>query len=77
MTNQIKLNNDEKFLNEKELANILNIKPETLRNWRWDGKGPIYIKIGSNVRYRMSDVQDFLNGRIRRSTSDMGESCHA
>lgn len=73
MTNKIELNNNDKFLNEKELAKILNIKPETLRNWRWDGKGPIYIKLGSNVRYRMSDVQDFLDGRIRKSTSDMGE----
>lgn len=73
MTNKLELNNNEQFLNEKELAKILNIKPETLRNWRWDGKGPIYIKLGSNVRYRMSDVQDFLDGRIRRSTSDMGE----
>lgn len=73
MTNKLELNNNEQFLNEKELAKILNIKPETLRNWRWDGKGPIYIKLGSNVRYRMSDVQDFLDGRIRKSTSDMGE----
>jgi predicted DNA-binding transcriptional regulator AlpA len=73
MTNKLELNNQDKFLNEKELATILNIKPETLSNWRWDGKGPIYIKLGSNVRYRLSDVQDFLNGRIRKSTSDMGE----
>jgi len=65
--------NEEQFLNEKELAELLNIKSETLRNWRWDGRGPIFIKIGSNVRYRMSDIEEYINGRIRKSTSDTGE----
>jgi predicted DNA-binding transcriptional regulator AlpA len=73
MTNDKKYDLEtEKFLSERELAQLLNIKSETLRNWRWDGKGPIYIKIGTNVRYRMSDINDFINKRVRTSTSDTG-----
>lgn len=74
MTNDKKYDLEtERFLSERELAQLLNIKSETLRNWRWDRKGPIYIKIGTNVRYRMSDINDFINKRVRTSTSDTGE----
>lgn len=68
---------NEQFLNEKQLAEMLNIQSETLRNWRWEGKGPIFIKIGRNVRYRMSDVLNYINGNVRTSTTDTGEFCDA
>lgn len=68
-----KLEKGMQFLNEKELAELLNMKSETLRNWRYEGKGPVFIKIGRNVRYCMSDVLDYLNPRRRESTQDIGE----
>jgi predicted DNA-binding transcriptional regulator AlpA len=70
-------NRNEQFLNDKQLAEMLNMKPETLKNWRWEGKGPIFIKIGRNVRYRMSDVLNYINGNVRTSTTDTGEFCDA
>jgi hypothetical protein len=33
----------------------------TLRDWRKRGKGPRFIKVGSSVRYRLSDIEDFVN----------------
>jgi len=48
------------LLTTKEAAAYLNIKPETLTTWRWAGKGPKAVKVGSSVRYRMSDLEAFI-----------------
>ncbi len=47
------------LLEEDEVSKILNIAPGTLKNWRKQGKGPIYIKFGS-VRYQYSDLLEFI-----------------
>lgn len=73
MTNFNKL---EQFLNEKEVAERLNIKPETLRNWRWAKSGLKFYKFGSNVRYKISDVKKYIEKQSRNSTSDTGEFNH-
>lgn len=56
----------------REAADRLGIERSTLANWRWNGKGPPYLKIGGRVRYRLSDLATYLDGRIRKSTSDRG-----
>ncbi len=61
-----------RLLNEKEVANTLNIKVATLRRWRWAGKGPRFLKIGAAVRYDRADLQGFIEAGRRRSTSDPG-----
>jgi hypothetical protein len=33
----------------------------TLRDWRKRGKGPRFTRVGSLVRYRLSDVEEFVN----------------
>jgi excisionase family DNA binding protein len=48
------------LLTGKEAAAYLNIKPETLTKWRWAGKGPKAVKIGSAVRYRITDLEAFI-----------------
>jgi excisionase family DNA binding protein len=49
-----------KLLDTKELAEYLGVAISTLRQYRLDGKGPAYIKIGHLVRYRKSDVEEWL-----------------
>lgn len=40
------------LVDEKEVAAILDVAVQTLRNWRWRGEGPPYVKIGKRlVRY--------------------------
>lgn len=51
------------LLDDADVANILKISKGTLPVWRNKGKGPEYIKIGSNVRYRMSDIQRFIDNK--------------
>ena len=60
------------LLKEDVAAAILNIEVATLRRWRWAGKGPVYRKIGSAVRYAESDLQEFVDAGRRTSTSDLG-----
>lgn len=35
----------------------------TLDRWRQKGIGPIYVKMGRLVRYRVSDLEDYLDAR--------------
>jgi predicted DNA-binding transcriptional regulator AlpA len=58
-----------KLLNNQEAAERLGIKPDTLRIWRMQGKGPHFRKIGSLVRYAESDVTAYVDASTRISTS--------
>jgi predicted DNA-binding transcriptional regulator AlpA len=49
-----------KHLSEEETAKILGMSRQTLANWRWQGKGPPYRKIGSRVRYPMDALIKWL-----------------
>lgn len=48
------------YLTEKELAELLNICVQTLRNWRFQGCGPEYAKFGASVRYAPPAVLEYL-----------------
>ncbi len=53
----------ETLLEEKELADRLQVSLGTLRTWRTDGKGPRFHRIGQMIRYAPSDVKDWLLSR--------------
>lgn len=55
-----------------EAAQRLGLQESTLANWRWCGKGPQHLKVGSRVRYRLCDLADWLDRQARMSTSDDG-----
>jgi len=59
-----------KILNTKEAAKVLGVSMAFLERDRWAGARVPYIKVGSRaVRYRMSDLQQYLDSRMRVSTS--------
>ena len=60
------------LINETEAARALGLKVTTLRRWRWAGKGPVFHKIGSAVRYHPDDLTTFIDAARRNSTSDRG-----
>jgi len=62
----------DKLLTSDQAAEVMCIAPVTLRKWRWEGKGPIFVKVGRKVAYRLSDIETWLHGQLRNSTSDMG-----
>lgn len=62
----------EQLLKPEAAATLLGLSAKTLARWRWAGRGPRYRKIGGAVRYSESDLQAFLDGTQRQSTSDSG-----
>ena len=54
-----------RFVNDVEAGKILSVSPQSLRNWRFQGRGPAYSKRGHLVRYKIQDLMDFMaSGRI-------------
>ena len=45
---------------ESEAANYLGVKSQTLAAWRTRSVGPTYYRVGSNIRYRQSDLEAYL-----------------
>lgn len=58
------------ILNTEEAAKYLNVQPATLEQWRWNGKGPRFVKIGRACRYRQADLEAFLDARVFSSTTE-------
>ena len=65
--NEIKLNLKQRglnpLLNERELAAYRGVTVSKVRDERMNSCGPPYIKDGHQVRYRLSDVDDWLEER--------------
>jgi hypothetical protein len=61
-----------KLLTELQVQDQFGIRVGTLRQWRFKGGGPPFLKIGRSCRYTAEDIVDFLQSHYRRSTSDPG-----
>ena len=59
-----------KLLTEEQVAEQLSITTNTLRKWRWLGKGPAFIKIGAAVRYEADTLATFIRSSVKTSTSE-------
>ena len=56
------IENEEKLLAEQEASQFLNIAIDTLRSWRKKKINLPFIKVGTKlVRYKRSDLQEYLN----------------
>jgi hypothetical protein len=60
----------ELLLDVGQAAAHLRRAPQTLAKLRCVGGGPPYYKIGKNVFYKVDDLDAWLDGRRRSSTSD-------
>lgn len=59
------------LLNTKEAATYLGVSKAFLERDRWAGARIPFIRVGSRtVRYRRTDLEEYLDSRIRRSTSE-------
>lgn len=60
------------LLDTSAAADFLNLKTKrTLDNWRSLGCGPRFVKIGRAVRYRRSDLLDFIAQNTFQHTGEM------
>lgn len=59
-----------KLLTPEEVAEQVALTITQLSQLRYLGRGPLYLKLGRRVRYRQSDVDDWLAASTRQSTQD-------
>jgi predicted site-specific integrase-resolvase len=57
-----------RHLNQNDLALRWNVSPRTLERWRWLGQGPLFLKLGGRVAYRLEDIQAFEQAKVREAT---------
>ncbi|HEY3300779.1 MAG TPA: helix-turn-helix domain-containing protein [Methylophilaceae bacterium] len=61
------------LLNTTQAASFLGLSKAFLERDRWAGAKVPFIKIGDRaVRYRIEDLQSYVQSRLRVSTSDTG-----
>lgn len=50
-----------------DAAAYLGLSPKTLARWRWAGRGPVFNKLGSAVRYSVLELDTFISsGKVER-----------
>ncbi len=49
-------------LDNKQAAKYLGLAPQTLANFRFQGKGPAYCKLGRRVLYQLKDLNEYVEG---------------
>lgn len=58
-------------LTEPEAAQYIGVAPATLTQWRCTGRYDLpFLKIGRLIRYRRSDLDAWLESRVRRHSGD-------
>ncbi len=50
---------NEQLLTDEQLAKRWQCHRQTLIRWRSKGRGPKFVKISNQIRYKLSDIQEF------------------
>lgn len=59
-----------KVVPASEAAKLVGLSESTLAKLRLNGNGPVYCKLGRRVVYRPEDLEQWLQSRTARDTSD-------
>lgn len=51
-------------IDEPSAAARLGVATGTLRNWRSQGRGPQYVRLGRRVLYRLRDLDVYTQARL-------------
>jgi predicted DNA-binding transcriptional regulator AlpA len=49
------------LLTTSQVAEILHLAKVTVATYRMKGKGPVFIRMGKAIRYRLSDLQAWMD----------------
>jgi len=58
-------NSQTKLMKPYEVAELLGVSTHTLSDWRNEGRGPVYHKIGHGVRYHIDEVNQWIFAQRR------------
>lgn len=53
----------EGYATSREVADYLNVRPNTLDRWASDGTGPKFTRINGRRRYRWADIREYAGER--------------
>lgn len=57
----------DRLLTRKEAAEFLKLRTQTLACWAMSGKHLSFVRVGRSVRYRQSDLDEYLAKRTVRA----------
>lgn len=60
---------EKQLLNERRVAQMLDVTVRVLQYWRQVGDGPNWYKVGRFVRYDAADINRFLESGLRVSSA--------
>jgi predicted DNA-binding transcriptional regulator AlpA len=63
------LTNPDPLLNTEETAQYLNRHTKTLVNDRCNGNGPDYVRLGRQIRYKKSALDEYINKHSHSTSS--------
>jgi excisionase family DNA binding protein len=52
------------LLTQREAATVLRLSERTLERLRVQGLGPKFVRCGRSVRYRQSDLEEWITARV-------------
>ncbi len=52
-----------KYLTERQVAEMTGFSKYTFQRLRFEHRGPAYLKVGRSVRYRLEDIQKWMESR--------------
>ena len=58
-----------KKLKPEDLVLRWEVPLATLSQWRWNGKGPTFMKLGRHILYNIEDVETFEKEKLRQNTA--------
>jgi len=61
------------FITTKQAADFLGLRANTMEIWRLRGTGPRFVKLGRAVRYRLSDLEDYISAQTQTRTKTRTE----
>lgn len=53
------------LLRPTEAAKALGVHPQSLANWRAEGRGPKWVKLGTAVRYSIEALHEYCEANTR------------
>lgn len=59
------------YLTPQELADLIRVPLATVYGWRHKGEGPPCMKVGRHLRYRLRDVEAWLDGLVSHDNGPM------
>ena len=58
------------YLTPESLARRWHISPITLKQWRWKGLDPPYLKLTRRIIYRLEDIEAYEKKNVRQHTTE-------